>query len=554
MLLALRSDEQFPAKFKKNAIQERDMLIQIATLSVPTLLLLLLLVPRSVANDKVVTFRKLITSCLALQLLFAAVSFAWLLTQNGADPLAAGDSLAARFSDSLCHYDGVSGLMFLLVSFVGLVVCRFSIRYLNGDPQQGGYFAWLGFTLGAVSLLVLAGNLVLFFAAWVMTSFGLHHLLLHYKERPWARRAAWTKFAISRIGDVFLLTALVLVYFEFGSYHLADILAQAREITDPSWTLSFIGWFLMLGAVTKSAQFPVHFWLPETMEAPTPVSALMHAGIVNAGGYLLVRWSPVVVHSPAAMGTLAVIGGFTAVFAGLVMMTQANVKRALGYSTVAQMGFMMLQCGLGVFSAAMLHIIAHSLYKAHAFLRTGDAWRVEQVPTMPPSRMPGHDPTALGRQFVLGFTLLLSAGIVVLVANGLSLDVASKGGIALVAILCVAFASWFAKAYDISWRAVANTAVVASLLLTAYLVSYSLINELIYPFVPKTNPGVLAAWAGMVIVSLFAAVATLQTIISESSRHPRLRALYVHISNGLYVDTIIRRFLGLSLSRTPSAS
>ena len=115
----------------------------------------------------------------------------------------------------------------------------------------------------------------------------------------------------------FLLAALVLVYREFGTYHLAEILSAAAAVTDPTWQLSLVGWLLILGAVTKSAQFPVHFWLPETMEAPTPVSALMHAGIVNAGGYLLVRLSPVVAHAPLALATLAIIGGFTAVFASV---------------------------------------------------------------------------------------------------------------------------------------------------------------------------------------------------------------------------------------------
>lgn len=533
------------------------MLIQILSLLVPALLLTQAILPRQFVKARVMTVRVAITAALGLQLSVAAISFCWLLMQPQMVLTAAGASTTERFGDSLSHYDGISGLMFLLVSFVGLVVCRFSIRYLDGDKEQSAYFQWLGFTLGAVSLLVLAGNLVLFFAAWVMSSFGLHHLLMHFKERPWAKRAAWTKFAISRVGDVFLLAAMILVYREFGSYHLADILAQAKEIAEPSWQLSLVGWFLMLGAITKSAQFPVHFWLPETMEAPTPVSALMHAGIVNAGGYLLVRWSPLVAHAPGAMATLAVIGGFTAVFAGLVMMTQANVKRALGYSTVAQMGFMMLQCGLGAFSAAMLHIIAHSLYKAHAFLRTGDAWRVEHVPS---SKTNSGDTTVdrtnlAGRQTVLGFALLLAAGIVVFVVNGLSVNVTAKAGsIALLSILCLAFASWIAQAYNASWRAVGKTVLMAVLLINAYLISYFAVDDLIAAYLPTIANGLLTASVGVLLIALFAALAMLQALIPESARQRSLQVLYVHVSNGFYVDTIVRRFLGLSLSRTPSSS
>ena len=533
------------------------MLVQITSLLVPTFLLAQIILLRQFANARATTIRRLITAALGLQLLLAVVCFSWLLVQPPNGLTSVGASMAEQFSDSLSHYDTISGLMFLLVSFVGLVVCKFSVRYLDGDPEQGAYFRWLGFTLGAVSLLVLAANLVLFFAAWVMTSFGLHHLLLHYKERPWAQRAAWTKFAISRIGDVFLLTALILVYLEFGSYHLADILAQAREITDPSWALTLVGWFLMLGAVTKSAQFPVHFWLPETMEAPTPVSALMHAGIVNAGGYLLVRWSPLVVHAPGAMATLAIIGGFTAIFAGLIMMTQANVKRALGYSTVAQMGFMMLQCGLGAFSAAMLHIIAHSLYKAHVFLRTGDAWRLEQMP----SENSNSDETMVegvsvaGRQTVLGFTLLIAAGIIVFVINGLSIDITAKpGSFVLISILCIAFASWFVQAFHVSWQAFGNTALMAVLLVNAYLISYFVIDDLIAAHLPTIERGLLAGWVGGLLVALFVVVAMLQTLIPKPRRQRWMQVLYVHVSNGFYVDTIIRRFLGLSLSKTPSSS
>ncbi len=534
------------------------MLIQFMALLVPAMLLGLLLVPGKLANSLNTILRRGIAIALRLQLLVAVMCFGWLQLQPPADLPSAGAALVERFGDSLSHYDGVSGLMFLLVSFVGLVVCQFSIRYLDGDENEGAYYRWLGFTLGAVSLLVLAGNLVLFFAAWVMTSFGLHHLLLHFKDRPWARRAAWTKFAISRVGDVFLLTASILVYREFGTYHLADILAQAKNITDPSWQLSLVGWFLMLGAVTKSAQFPVHFWLPETMEAPTPVSALMHAGIVNAGGYLLIRWSPLVAHAPGAMATLAIVGGFTAVFAGLVMMTQANVKRALGYSTVAQMGFMMLQCGLGAFSAAMLHIIAHSLYKAHAFLRTGDAWRVENVPSLATSNSSEtavDSPKPASRQTALGFTVLLAAGLIVFVVSGLGIDVSAKaGGIALLSILCLAFASWFAQAYQTSWRAIGNTAIAAVLLITTYLLSYFTVDALIEAHLPATLNGALVAAVGIVLVGLFAALAMLQALIPEATRRRQLQVLYVHVSNGFYVDTVIRRFLGLSLTGTPSAS
>ncbi len=330
--------------------------------------------PSAIANTKVRLVRGFVTLLVALQCLLA-FCLATGYVAMGSEPLSTsvlGTLDASNFAG--IYYDGATALMLALVSFVGFVVSRFSIRYLDGEAMQGRYFRWLGFTIGAVSLMVIAGNLLLFFAAWVMTSFGLHQLLLHYRHREAAHRAAWTKFTISRLGDAFLIAALILTFKTFGTFELSTLFESAKALAGttaltPSHVA--IGWLLVLGAVTKSAQFPFHTWLPDTMETPTPVSALMHAGIVNAGGYLIIRMSPLVALAPAALITLALIGAFTACFAGVVMMTQPSVKRALAYSTIAQMGFMMLQCGLGAYSAAMLHILAHSLYKAHAFLSSG---------------------------------------------------------------------------------------------------------------------------------------------------------------------------------------
>ena len=204
------------------------------------------------------------------------------------------------------HYDGFSSLMLLLVSFLGMVVCQYSMRYLDGDARQGRYFRWIGMTIGAVSLLVISGNLLMFFAAWVLTSVGLHQLLLHYPDRSAARRAAWTKFVIRRVGDCFLVAAIVLVFLEFGTFKFDQLFSEAAAAS--SSVMAAIAWLSVLGAVTKSAQFPGHTWLPENMETPTSISALMHAGIVNAGGYLVIRLSPLIVQAPAALMALAMIG------------------------------------------------------------------------------------------------------------------------------------------------------------------------------------------------------------------------------------------------------
>ena len=203
---------------------------------------------------------------------------------------------------------------------------------------------------------------------------NLHHLLLHYGERRAARRAAWTKFAISRLGDIFLISALALVFREFGTFDFRELFAavSADYLTpERSAVLSAIGWFLMLGAVTKSAQFPLHSWLPDTMETPTPVSALMHAGIVNSGGFLINRFAPLYIHTGDVLHWVFIVRLVTAVIGSVLMLSQNDIKKSLGYSTMGQMGFMIMECGVGAFSLAIFHLIAHGLFKGTMFLSAG---------------------------------------------------------------------------------------------------------------------------------------------------------------------------------------
>ncbi|MCB1089282.1 MAG: hypothetical protein KDM63_19755, partial [Verrucomicrobiae bacterium] len=289
--------------------------------------------------------------------------------------------------------DILTVVMLLLVSFLGAVVTRYARNYLAGDPGQARFSKWLGLTISAVLTLIASGNLVLFTLAWMATSLSLHKLLTFYPERRAGLLAARKKFLISRLGDLCLIGGLVLAWQCFGTWEFSAMFAaaeSARESGEASSCLTSLAWLLVAAALLKSAQFPFHSWLPDTMETPTPVSALMHAGIINAGGFLVVRLSPLVVNAPAALNTLALTGAVTALFASVVMLTQTNVKRSLAYSTIAQMGFMMLQCGLGAFSLAILHLVAHSLYKAHAFLSSGSIIAMRRSAWTPVDRPAAH--------------------------------------------------------------------------------------------------------------------------------------------------------------------
>lgn len=518
-------------------------------LALPVLgLLATALLPSRIANAKVATLRTATTLVVAVEFLLA-FALAIIYAAGGGAPLsipAAGFLQNATLGFSI-YYDGATALMLVLVSFVGLIVSRFSVRYLDGEVAQGRYFTWLAFTVGAVSLMVVAGNLLLFFAAWVMTSFGLHQLLLHYRYREAARRAAWTKFAISRLGDAFLISALILTFKTFGTLELSALFDSIRDAGAMSSTASHraIGWLLVLGAVTKSAQFPFHTWLPDTMETPTPVSALMHAGIVNAGGYLIIRMHPLVAFAPAALATLALIGAFTACFAGIVMMTQPSVKRALAYSTIAQMGFMMLQCGLGAISAAMLHIIAHSLYKAHAFLGSGSV--VSQSMATNGAR---SLPSSVSKSVAC---LIASATATVLVYATIStitgLHVTSNtGGLVLTSILCLALTTWGWRIFSLGEARAATGAVIAlAMLCLIYVASYLGVQHIVRPSVAVTQNASGATAVPIVIACAFVALFALHIALVARFRPHWLESIRVHAVNGFYVDTLYRRIFAASL-------
>lgn len=268
--------------------------------------------------------------------------------------------------------DRLGAALTLLVAGVGLATYRFSIRYLDGEARRALFLRRLAATVACAYVLMLATNLVLLFAAWSLTSLGLHGLLTYYGDRPEALRSARKKFLISRLGDLALVGAIALVAWNWGTLDVPRFLAAATEPGAPhSLAARGVGLLIVVAALTKSAQFPFHSWLPETMEAPTPVSALMHAGIINAGGVLLLRFAPLIARDGVALLLLATIGTLTAALGLVAMWAQAKVKRTLAWSTVSQMGFMMVQCGLGAFPAAALHIAGHGLYKAWSFLRSG---------------------------------------------------------------------------------------------------------------------------------------------------------------------------------------
>jgi NAD(P)H-quinone oxidoreductase subunit 5 len=435
--------------------------------------------------------------------------------------------------------DAISCSMFLLVAFVGVIVVQYSRNYMDGDLRQGAFMAGLCRTLAAVMLLVLAGNLVQLVAAWVATSLSLHRLLVFYPERRSARVAARKKFVVARLGDASLLGAAAVLVATFHTTDIARILMHAKTMPagTASSTLSMAALLLGVAALMKSAQFPSHGWLPEVMDTPTPVSALLHAGIINAGGFLMIRFADVMLLSMPTLHVIALIGGFTALFGGVVMLTQTSVKGSLAWSTVAQMGFMTLQCGLGAFAIALLHLVTHSLYKAHAFLSAGSVVETEMVPAFARPRLrlmlfslllamaiyagfgwlfgvfARHEPAVLtlGAILVMGVSMLLSSSLYNATARRLLLQT-------------MAGAAGTTLAYFLLETAV--TRLTASSL----------------PAIPEPD-GTGLLIMGLAIAS-FAAVTVLQSLVVRCNQKPAWRAARVHLANGFYVNALFDRLIG----------
>lgn len=287
--------------------------------------------------------------------------------------LASGDA-AATFSLPGVAPSLPSAWLALLVQLLGTVIGAFSARYLQGEAGQSRYVSSLAGVLAAVQLLLLADHWLVLIAAWSAAGLALQTLLCFYADRPFALLAAYKKRIADRAADGLLLAAAALASWQVGSGSLTDLKAQLAA-GETSILLRASAVCLVLTVMLRTALLPVHGWLIQVMEAPTPVSALLHAGVVNLGGFVLIRLAPLLEASPLARGLLVVMGLVTASLAGLVMLTRVSIKVRLAWSTVAQMGFMLMECGLGLYTLALLHLIGHSLYKAHTFLASSSVVR-----------------------------------------------------------------------------------------------------------------------------------------------------------------------------------
>lgn len=466
----------------------------------------------------------------AVSLLAAAVGLAQAVAGGPvATPLLGADGLGLAV-----RIDALSATICALIGFVGLIVVAYSRNYLAGERRQGWFIRTLCLTLGLVQGLALSGNVVQLVICWIAASLCVNRLLLFRAERSSAVLAARKRFIVSRLADACLILAAGILWRASGSGDIGAILAAAAHGLGPAGNAA--GTLLALTAILSTAQLPFHGWILEVMETPTPVSALLHAGIVNAGGFLVLRFGDVVAAHPAPMILLTIVGAVTAMFGSLVMLTQTSVKVGLAYSTIAQMGFMLLECGLGAYSAALLHLVAHSLYKAHAFLSAGDAARTTKAGDAAAVPAPLTVTLAVPVLVVLGALAATSLGIG---------PTQQPGAFVLSAVLLLGLApAWLPlrRGWSVASAVLAAGASVA--VVAAYAAGQGIFASLLPPTsaLPR-EPDAFAVITALTVVAMMTILVCLQLRLPAQGRSPAWARAYAHVSNGFYLNTIANRWV-----------
>jgi NADH-quinone oxidoreductase subunit L len=266
--------------------------------------------------------------------------------------------------------DPLSVMMMLIVSGVGMLIVLYSIGYMDGDDEERRYFAYMALFVFSMLLLVQGGNLLMLLVGWGLVGLSSYLLIGFWHQRPEAIAAAKKAFVMNAIGDATMALALFLLIAKTGSLNFEQVFTAAPSFSN--WTANLVALGLLGGAVAKSAQLPLHTWLPDAMEGPTPVSALIHAAtMVTAGVYLIVRTAPLFEQAPKVLELAAGLGAATLLLAGLIALVQVDIKKVIAYSTMSQIGYMFLGAGIGAYPNAMFHLMTHAFFKALLFLAAG---------------------------------------------------------------------------------------------------------------------------------------------------------------------------------------
>lgn len=479
------------------------------------------------------------------------------------------------------HFDRLSAVMMVLISAVGTVIYRYSVNYMYQDSGYRRFLALIGVTTFVLLCMVSSGNLVMLFVFWQILSYLLY-LLAHNLTHPATLDGAFRTFTLLRVGDVAFLAGIVLAHSLYGTIEFQELFSRAADhpITLaplPGIEMSgatAVTLLLFVGVMSKSAQFPLHIWLPRSLYAPTPVHALLHAGIVNAGGFLMNRLAPLYGLSPATLHVAFVIGTLTAILGASMMLTQNDIKKTLGFSTIGQMGYMIMECGLGAFGLAVFHLVAHGLFKATVFLNCGNViHKARQEPAFPPTGKVDDTAEFSRLTWSTGFlgTLLLPLLILLMTHGVLQIPIRDSQG-AVIFLFFIWVTSSQAILTLTRLRAVASWKVSVAMLLTllvvvfTYLFAAERFTAFLYPdreevasyFRAAALPGPL--FDGLVVITTVLIVLGWVYLYAQTRGH-RMRTppwlervhvgLYVVFMNRLYLDVIYAK-LGHAVMRVAS--
>ncbi len=473
------------------------------------------------------------------------------------------------------YIDRLSAVIMVLVSAIGTVIYTYSIDYMYQEPHERRYLAMLGVAVFVLLCMVSTANLLMLFVFWQVLSYLLY-ILIHNHAHAGTLEGAFRTFTILRLGDIAFLAGIVLAYQLYGTLEFPDLFDAAAQSTA---TLSLlpglelngataVTLLLFVGGMSKSAQFPLHVWLPRYLYAPTPVTALLHAGIINAGGFLINRLAPLFGLSSTTLHVAFLIGTLTAVLGASMMLAQSDIKNMLGFSTIGQMGYMVMECGLGAFSLAVFHLIAHGLFKATVFLNCGNViGRARLEPHFPhPAHKPEDEGFYSNLAWATGFvtTLLIPLLILLLTHGVLQIPLLESQGTVI-----FLFFIWITSSQAIltltrlrqieSWKVAATMLLTLLFVVFVYLFAVESFTAFLYP-----NPNDVALYFKAAelpgrFFDMMIGAATLATVLGwcyvymkahgRSLPVPawihaiRIR-LYVLFLNRLYVDEYVHR-LGL---------
>ncbi|HMS82367.1 MAG TPA: proton-conducting transporter membrane subunit [Nitrospira sp.] len=478
-------------------------------------------------------------------------------------------SSVASFIIPLGFYvDRLSAVMMTLITGVSTIIYCYSTRYMYQDRHARRYLVLICLTDFVLICMVSSGNLMMLFLFWQILSYLLY-LLAHNHIHPATLAGAFKTFTLLRIADTAFLGGIALAYQLYGTLEFHELFARAAATSmtlsilpgiDVSGTTA-VTFFLFIGAMGKSAQFPLHLWLPGSLFAPTPVHALLHAGIINAGGFLINRLAPLFGLSSTTLHIAFVIGTLTAVLGATMMLAQNDIKKTLGFSTIGQMGYMIMECGLGAFSLAVFHLIAHGLFKATVFLNCGNViHKARQEPHVPHTNHEDEEAGFSRLTWSTGFvTTLFIPLLILLITHGvLRIPLLESQGTVI-----ILFFIWITSSQAIltltRLRAVASWKVSTAMLLTllftvfVYLFAVESFTAFLYPDPNEVTSYFKAAHLPDWLFDVIVVMASLMTIFGWTYLYLRAHGrsiwiptwienlrirLYTVFLNRLYADEL----------------